>query len=392
MSKKRSLVCLLVSLCLIVGVVAGCAKEVAPTPVTPTPVTPTPVTPAPVKVKPIKFIASSPLGPLHVYNTHMMEPLFQRLEAESGGRITADIFVGGELAPMGEEIVGLEAGTFDYSNVLTGYRSDIFPVTLVGLLPLVGTRAHNVLEAYRNLMHSEVPLKDNQTFYDINYADRAVPLKVFFCGALEGYYISTTGARVEKPEDLKGLTLRGSGLTFLIYLEKLGATPVSLAAMDMYDAMQRGTIEGSLYSIGDWKGYGFQELFRYVVTGMNAGHWTGSSDMMTEETWAKLPADIQEMWERIAYEQQNQVSFEYMRLQDWQIGESIAKYGCEFVDVGTLPELQKALYEAGAATWGAWIDIVEAEGYPARAAAKLYMELILEAGGFVPDGVEELFD
>ena len=322
-----------------------------------------------------------------------MEPLVQRLELESGGRITADIFLGGELVPMGEEVSALESGIIDFSAYfLTNYKADLFPLAPVKSLPLVGTRALHVNEAYKKLIYDDAPIKDGKSWHDIMFADRAVPLKAWISMSYDGYLISTTGKRIEKPEDLVGLTLRGSGLTWLIFLEKLGATPVHLAASDMYDAMQRGTIEGSLYSIGDWKGYGFQELFRYVVTGMNAGHWTGSSDMMTEETWAKLPADIQEMWERIAYEQQNQVSFEYMRLQDWQIGESIAKYGCEFVDVGTLPELQKALYEAGAATWGEWIDIVEAEGYPARAAAKLYMELILEAGGFVPDGVEELFD
>ena len=280
MSKKGRLVCLLVSLCLIVVAVAGCAKEVAPTPVTPTPVTPTP---APVEVKPIKLIFSSALSPLHITTTHIMEPLVQRLELESGGRITADIFLGGELVPMGEEVSALESGIIDFSAYfLTNYKADLFPLAPVKSLPLVGTRALHVNEAYKKLLYDDAPIKDGKSWHDIMFADRAVPLKAWISMSYDGYLISTTGKRIEKPEDLVGLTLRGSGLTWLIFLDKIGATPVHLAASDMYDAMQRGTIEGSLYSIGDWHGYGFGELFRYVITGMNSGHWADSCGMTSK--------------------------------------------------------------------------------------------------------------
>lgn len=322
-----------------------------------------------------------------------MEPLKQRLELESGGRITADIFLGGELTPMGEEVTGLEAGIFDFSALfLANYKADLFPLAPVKSLPLVGTRALHVNEAYKKLLYDDAPIKDGKSFYDIMYADRAVPLKAWISMSYDGYLISTTGKRIEKPEDLKGLTLRGSGLTWLIFLDKMGATPVHLSAMDMYDAMQRGTIEGSLYSIGDWHGYGFGELFRYVITGMNSGHWADTCGM-TQARFDKLPEDIQEMFDRILKDLANPMAYEMMRLQDWQIGESIAVYGCEFVDASTLDQaLQDALAMAQTATWAEWIDIVEAEGYPAKAACKLYSGYILEAGGFLPAGVPELLE
>ena len=51
----------------------------------------------------------------------------------------------------------------------------------------------------------------------------------------------------------------------------------------MYDALSRGTFDGSFYSIADWSGYGFQDLFKYTVTGINFGHFNGFIGMSKEE-------------------------------------------------------------------------------------------------------------
>jgi len=53
------------------------------------------------------------------------------------------------------------------------------------------------------------------------------------------------------------------------------------------------------------------------------------------------------------------------------------------------PAMKAHIDKAAADTWVAWIEKTEADGHPARAAAKLYAELIQAEGAKLPAGVAE---
>jgi accessory colonization factor AcfC len=69
---------------------------------------------------------------------------------------------------------------------------------------------------------------------------------------------------------------------------------------------------------------------------------------------------------------------------------SIKDDGGEFTSINDLSPAMKAFIDKAAAdTWITWIEKTEGNGHPAKAAAKLYAELIQAEGGKLPAGVAD---
>ena len=93
--------------------------------------------------------------------------------------------------------------------------------------------------------------------------------------------------------DLKGLKFRIGGMAGLI-MAKLGAVPQSIAAPDIYPALEKGTVDAA-----EWVGpyddekLGFNKVAKYYCY---PGFWEGGSMLMTlvnEKKWNELPKPYQ---------------------------------------------------------------------------------------------------
>ena len=173
-----------------------------------------------------------------------------------------------------------------------------------------------------------------------------------------------------------------------IVLQQLGATPVTMPASQAYEALSRGTVNGLVLSIGDWKSYSFQDLVKYTVTGVSIGHWE-SYLATTEDLWKNLPADERQKWDRIARETAMK-NAEGIDKQDVEVRDISEKKGGKFVAITALPaDMQAHIAKASANTWIQWIEQTEKKGHPAKATAKLWLSLVQAEGGKVPNGVAE---
>jgi len=116
-------------------------------------------------------------------------------------------------------------------------------------------------------------------------------MKYLVAGATGSYGILTKGVSVQKPEDVKNLRIRSLGDASLTFQE-LGASPINLAAGDVYIGLQRGTIDGADFgpiSIVERKLYEVADNYCNIFT-----HSTVMSIMANKKFWDGLPADIQE--------------------------------------------------------------------------------------------------
>ena len=337
----------------------------------------------------MKLIISSALPQKHMWVGQHMDPFADGIEKATDGRIAFDRYYAGELVSVGREYDGLTGHTIDVSApFLAPYQEGIFPLSDVSQLPTLGTDSPMITRAFQKLLDSDVALQDGKTFYQLELTDNGLvgwPL-----GASQPYAISTTGKVLDDPSDFQGLPARAGATLHVIGVEQLGDTSVYMPAAEAYEALSRGTIEGILLSIGDWRSYSVQELLKYTITGINMGSWE-SYLAIRQDTWDEMPDDLKKIWDQTARQAALDNAAYVVKQDEIMIDEAKKDYGAQFVDVKTLsPEMQAHMAQAATNTWKVWIDKMEEQGEPGLATAQLWAKLITAEGGQLPDGVDKI--
>jgi TRAP-type C4-dicarboxylate transport system substrate-binding protein len=112
---------------------------------------------------------------------------------------------------------------------------------------------------------------------DDNVRCSAALWRLYRSGAVDAEYqgvkpiwfgcLSQTGMHFAKPlrsnEELKGSKLRVAGKVPSQLVERMGGTPISMAAENMYESLQRGTIDGAVTSWAAFEPYKLNEVAFY---------------------------------------------------------------------------------------------------------------------------------
>ncbi|NYT62964.1 TRAP transporter substrate-binding protein DctP [Alcaligenaceae bacterium] len=97
---------------------------------------------------------------------------------------------------------------------------------------------------------------------------------------------------IHLPADLKGLRLRAFGVDTSMLIRDLGGSPVSLSSQEMYQAVQRGTIDG--FITGPTSVYS-RKLFEVAKHGTTIGvNYLSFMATANLGWWNKLPADTRD--------------------------------------------------------------------------------------------------
>lgn len=135
------------------------------------------------------------------------------------------------------------------------------------------------------------------------------------------------GIRSNKPikslDDLEGMKIRMSGQTQGALLKDLGAAQIAMSGQEIYQAMQKGTIDGAEFSSpsSDW-GMGFGEVSKYwAVPGW---HQPASvmGVMINKKVWDGLDKDLQQTLRYAA----KVATMEFMAKQYFDVIESTEKF------------------------------------------------------------------
>lgn len=340
-------------------------------------------------VEPMELIISSALSVNHGCWEGFYVPWMAAVENKSDGLISFQVYTGGELVDYGNELDSLRDGLIDIAAPLTPvYDTSRFPTSDVGMLPIgestsvVGTKAYDIM------LESDEVIEDGKTYYEMEFGDSGL----FYIGhnVPPGSAINTTGKEINTIDDFNGLRIRTGSRTTQIYAETVGLTPISMPAYELFDAMSRGSVDGSFIHVADWTAYGFQDLFEYSLTGINFGHFTAGL-AMDQERFNSLPEPVQQIF----IESAKEVKIPGAEVWDHrtnEIMESTSAKGTKFVDFNSLPsDVQSHMEDAIVETWIQYIDMQENNGVPGKKIAKLWHDSIVEAGGTIPSGVTDLF-
>jgi len=242
--------------------------------------------PAEAEVINLKFSTDSP-GPPNPYEVGH-EWFLKEVENRSNGRVKFERFYSQTLNPSREALFSVSKGVADMAQLVTGYWGGQLALSSVTTLPGMTKDMWAAMKASEEL-HQLKPLVDELT---------KVNMKYMAANGLSDYRILSTKP-VRTLADLKGLRVRAMGEQADV-LKELGAAPVGMTAPEVYQALQRGTIDAVAAPpvfIGVFK---FYEVAKYYsMLGVGASAFLFPINL---NTWNKLPKDIQKIFEEVAKE------------------------------------------------------------------------------------------
>lgn len=239
-------------------VVVGCAKP-APAPA-PAP-TPSPApgpTPAPT---PAPAPAPLELRFAHGWSTkHHVHPVIEawtkEVEEATEGRVKITIYPGATIAKGPDLYDAAATGVADMAWSLQGYTPGKFPLTSVMELPFMATSSVQGTRVMQGLY---------EKFPEVEAEYEGV--KILWLWALDPGQLLTTKKQVRTLDDISGMKLRTASATLGLMMEELGAVPVHMGSAELYDALQKGVVDGGILGVSALKTFSLQDVIRYVTVG-----------------------------------------------------------------------------------------------------------------------------
>ena len=200
------------------------------------------------------LIISHPFPARHVQQRLLLEPFKKELEEKSQGRIRVTIHPGGALANAPAHYENVVAGAFDIGWTLQGYTPGRFSLSGVIEMPFLWSSAQEATGVFWQ-MFEEVPALQSE------YRD----VKVLATWTHDLGQVYTTAKPVRTLEDLRGLKIRAPGPVQVSMLRALGAVPVTMPAGEIYDALERGVVDGLVIGLSAVKGFRLDQVVKHAT-------------------------------------------------------------------------------------------------------------------------------
>jgi len=346
--QRRKLLILLGSICLILALASLPFIGACPSPAPPEEETPTSA-PAPAgEVIELKFADYLPVSAVLAYRCY--EPWGYSIELLTNNRVKFLYFHGGTLAPATDAYDIAASGVADISWANLSYTPGRFPKTEVWALPFMcgETNLRNSLAAWK--MYPEYLADEFEN-----------DVKVIFLAVPTSTDLYTVDKQVKTIDDLKGLKISVHP-TMARALELLGATPVSLSVPELYEALQRGTIDGCFTDDMMAGGFKLYEICKYKTT--MAFYSNPCIHVMNWDSYNSLPDDI-----KTIIDEQSGLVYGFSQGVTGDFGCERAKMllqkkGMEFYELPQ-SEREKAISMVQPAI-DKWISDMEAKGLPGQ--------------------------
>ncbi len=237
----------------------------------------------------------------------------------SGGRLIVKHFVGGSIVPATKELDAVDQGVLQMAYTCPMYNLDKWKAAGLissrpGGLPGEALRTWFDYGGGAELMNKMMKGYNILTFPG---ALSPLPPEVFLHSKVP----------IKKVEDLKGLKIRAAGDGGEI-LSRLGASVVFLPGGELYEAMQRGTIDAFEYSTlaTNWTMH-FNEIAKYVILSPVRAPSDPQVFFVNKQAWEKLPPDLKQLVQDIIGKW-TQAQHEYLVYKSIEALQNFKKAGC----------------------------------------------------------------
>lgn len=206
--------------------------------------------------------------------------IVQELERRSEGRIKIEYYWSNSLVPTRQLMDALQKGVADIAFINPSYQPGKLPLLTITSLP--ATSAGDMCPTSKALQEL-IEMPEVKAELDA--------MNMHYLGPLtnDSYGVWTRKKEVRTLSDLRGMKLRAIGSQANL-LHALGGVPVSLGATEIYQAIEKGTLDGALANPSFALGYKWDEITKYYYPIHFGG--LGQFVAMNKSSWDKLPADL----------------------------------------------------------------------------------------------------
>jgi TRAP-type mannitol/chloroaromatic compound transport system substrate-binding protein len=258
--------------------------------------------------------------PSQIYHDKCCEAITEA----SGGRLVIKPFVGGSVVPAYKELDAVHEGVLQMCYTCPMYQLDKWSCAGLissrpGGLPGEALRTWFNYGGGADLMNKMMADYNTMTFPG---ALSPLPEEVFFHSKV----------RLDTLDDIKGLKARCMGDGGEI-LARMGAATVIIPGGELYEAMQRGTIDAMEYSTlaSNWVMH-FNEVAKYVYLSPSRAPSDPQCFYVNKDAWNALPDDLKVLVQD-EIDKWTQAQHEYLVYESVKAVDKFKEAGCEVLKV-----------------------------------------------------------
>ncbi|HOP47791.1 MAG TPA: TRAP transporter substrate-binding protein [Desulfobacteraceae bacterium] len=222
--------------------------------------------------------------PTHI-QSKLAEAWCKEVEKRTNGEVKITYYPGQTLTKSNQCYDGTVQGISDIGFSVLQYTRGRFPMMDFINLPMgfpngrVATAIINeVLEKFQ-----PAELTDTRVMYLHSHGPGTIHVK---------------DKAVHTMEDLKGIKIRSHGPTAEM-IKALGGTPVAFPMPELYQALQKGVVNGGIYPMEANKGWRLGEVTDYAISCNSVGYGLGFFVVMNKGKWDKLPDGVKKVIDEI---------------------------------------------------------------------------------------------
>lgn len=293
-----------------------------------------------------------PFPPTDPIQVNVWEPWIEEVREASDGTINIEIHAGGALGPPPQVYENVVSGAQDLGWTLPGYTPGRFPITQIIEAPFAFPDAVEGTEVAWQLW-------EEFEAFQAEYND----VKLLALWAMDTGDLFTRDRRVERLEDLAGLTIRSPAPLQSAALEAMGAAAVGMPAPEIYDAVERGVIDGYKLANSATRVFDLGPTTSYRTV---CNCYTGAFVLvLNPQAWERLsPAQQRVMEEHSGFDLAIRLAREHVAMAEEVAATYWPQNGVESVE---LSAAESARWRAAVQpVYDQWIAEREADGVPGQ--------------------------
>jgi len=271
------------------------------------------------------------------------------------GNVNVDIFWGGSLVSPRDIPAAVSDGAADIGHVPSTYDPARTRLWMTLDLPF------NVRDHYCAISAGRRVASENENLSAELAKSNMIPL----VGYSSGFQHFLTKDPVTSVAGLEGRRMRTYGGARVPFLEELGITPVFMPFSDIYEALDRGVLDGSAdvasYLVPAFKLHEVASEFLIVDSGAAVAAPLAT---MSRSRWDQLPDNVKEVFREVGEAHDMRLAQALVEIEQNFLKNAPSEYGITLHQLGE-EEFAK-LEKAAERVREAWIQQAEADGLPAR--------------------------
>jgi TRAP-type C4-dicarboxylate transport system substrate-binding protein len=300
----------------------------------------------------LELRAANEFPPVSFMQKDIFEPWAAEVNKATQGRVKIVNFYAESLGKAVDAFDNTVSGICDIAEVGHEYTPGRFTLSMVYYLPFLGANSAKAVSLALCDLYNEFP--------EIRAGYPGV--KVLSLWATPAFQFLTKKKPIKSLADVKGVKIRCGGGPVVPVLKATGAAVVVMGAGSAYEALEKGTIDGTFFPIGDSFAFTLGDVVKYC-TEVNMIN-TSFGLIMNENSWKKLsPAD------QDALSKLSGTHFAKLAGSVWDANESTGKKGLQKQGVQFIKPSPQALaqfQEATASLVNKWATEMEAKGLPGK--------------------------